>query len=88
MSTPEDHTDPIVAERYEETLRMQSDLFAEGQRAGELGPGDPDALARLLAGMVTSFLAADPAIATADPSTPEGLPLVRFHQIVEAAFAA
>lgn len=87
-SSPEEHTDPVVAERHAETLRLQAALVAEGQRAGQFGPGDADVLARLLAGIVTSFVACDPAVARADPDAPEALPLARFQEIVEAALRA
>jgi len=87
MSMPEDLTDPIVAERYADTLQMQADLFAQGQRSGEFGPGDPSALARLLAGLVSAYVALDPAVESADPDAPELLPLSRFHELVERAFS-
>lgn len=88
LSTPEEQSDPIVVERYEQTLHMQADLFAQGQASGDFIEGDPGALARLLAGMVTTYVALDPAVTTADAAAPELLALATFHDLVDRAFAS
>jgi AcrR family transcriptional regulator len=79
--------DPSVKLRFDEAMRMQSDLFAEGQRSGQFREGDPAVLSRMFSGLIYGYQSLDPAIMSEEPS-PERLPLPQLHAIVEAAFAA
>ncbi len=78
---------PAVVEGYNESLRRQADLFRRGQASGQLGPGDPDVLARILAGIIAAYQSADPAIVSDDPAAEELLPLDELHVIVDRTFA-
>jgi TetR/AcrR family transcriptional regulator len=79
--------DAAMADRYERSMRLQAGLFERGQRAGEFRPGDPQVMARLLSGLVSSYQALDPAV-VGDPSEGERLPLAELHDLVESAFRA
>lgn len=80
--------DAAVAANYEESMRLQADLFARGQRAGVFRPGDPAVLARLFSGLISAYQALDPAVMSDDPGAGERLPLAELHDVVERAFAA
>lgn len=79
--------DPSVKLRFDEAMRMQSDLFAEGQRSGQFREGDPAVLSRMFSGLIYGYQSLDPAIMSDEPA-PERLPLTQLHAIVEAAFTA
>lgn len=80
--------DPQIVQNFEDAMALQSELFARGQRARQLRPGDPTVLSRLFSGMVGAYQALDPAITSDDPNAPERLPLADLHEIVERAFSA
>ncbi len=77
----------VVASNYAESMRMQADLFASGQRTGEFCRGDPEVLAHLFSGLVASYQALDPAVLSDAPDASERLPLLDFHQLVERTFS-
>jgi TetR/AcrR family transcriptional regulator len=79
--------DAVMAERYEESMRLQAELFARGQREGELRRGDPEVLARLFSGIISAYQALDPAVVS-DPSEGERFPLDDLHDLVEHTFRA
>ena len=80
--------DAVTRGRYDEAMTLQAALFARGQAAGVLRPGDPVVLARLFSGLVAAFQGTDPVIVTGDPTAPERLPLTELHAIVDGAFRA
>jgi TetR/AcrR family transcriptional regulator len=84
----ESRVDSVVSERYDESMRRQADLFRRGQATKQLCAGDPDVLARLFSGIVSSYQALDPAVVSDEPGAAERLPLDELHHIVERAFAA
>ena len=82
--------DEVMAANYDESMRLQADLFRRGQEAGVLRAGDPVVLARLFSGMISAYQALDPEV-VADggaqgSSGTEPLPLTELHEIIEAAF--
>jgi AcrR family transcriptional regulator len=79
--------DAVMAERYEESMRLQAELFARGQRAGEFRRGDPQVLARLFSGIISAYQALDPAVVS-DSSEGERFPLDDLHDLVERTFRA
>jgi TetR/AcrR family transcriptional regulator len=80
--------DVAVAGNYEESMRLQADLFARGQQAGEFRPGDPEVLARLFSGLIAAYQALDPAVMSDVPGADERLALADLHDIVSRAFGA
>lgn len=78
--------DPSVQLRFDEAMRMQAALFADGQRAGVFRDGDPAVLSRMFSGLVHGYQSLDPAVMSGDPAAPERLPTAALHQIVEGAF--
>jgi TetR/AcrR family transcriptional regulator len=78
--------DPSVQLRFEEAMRMQAELFAEGQQAGVFRDGDPAVLSRMFSGLVYGYQSLDPAVMSDDPHAAERLPSAVLHEIVEAAF--
>jgi AcrR family transcriptional regulator len=80
--------DASVAANYEESMRLQADLFARGQRVGVFRAGDPEVLARLFSGLIAAYQALDPAVVSDLPDAGERLALADLHAIVDAAFAA
>lgn len=79
--------DPAVAANYEESMRLQADLFARGQVDGRFRAGDPHVLARVFSGVISSYQALDPPVIDERPGA-ERLPLADLHELVERAFAA
>jgi AcrR family transcriptional regulator len=78
--------DATVALRFEEAMRLQAELFAEGQASGHFRAGSPAVLSRLFSGLIQAYQATDPVI-MADQSEPsERLPVAVLHEMVEAAF--
>jgi TetR/AcrR family transcriptional regulator len=78
-------TDRRIGSDYHRAMALQADVFAHGQRSGELRDGDPEALSRLFSGLVLSFQTLD--LTHAD-DTREWYPLDAFHQLVARAFAS
>jgi AcrR family transcriptional regulator len=79
--------DAAIAANYAESMRLQADLFARGQADGTFRRGDPEVLARVFSGVISSYQALDPAV-VADRAGDERLPLADLHDLVERAFAA
>jgi len=75
-----------LTENFLAAMRLQADLFGEGQRSGELRAGDPIALARMFSGLISAYQSIDPAVVTDDDDPPERLSLGELHEIVEGAF--
>lgn len=78
LAEPSD--DPRLAENFQESQRLQADLFERGQQAGELRPGPPLALARMFSGLVSAYQTAEMEGGQEPMSTAE------FHDLLEAAF--
>jgi TetR/AcrR family transcriptional regulator len=76
--------DAVIAANYAESMRLQAGLFARGQADGVFRPGDPEVLARLFSGIISSYQALDPAVVSDDDG--ERLPLADLHALVERAF--
>ena len=79
--------DPAIVEIFEEAMVLQAQLFARGQRAGELRRGDPEVLSRLLSGLVAAYQEMDPAVTGSGPVTAERLSLDDLLDLVGRAFA-
>lgn len=83
--------DTATSHNYDESMRLQADLFVRGQQAGEFRAGDPQVLSRLFSGLISAYQALDPAVVSevSDPGDAgERLPLTDLHEMVERAFAA
>lgn len=84
----ESKIDRAVADNFVEAMNLQSKLLRQGQDSGSLREGDPDVLARLFSGLVSSYQATDPVVtAGAAPGT-EPMPLDEFLAVIDAAFRA
>lgn len=83
----EDVVEDALVENFHEAMRIQTSIFARGQRAGVFRRGDPEVLARLLSGLVSAFHSTDPPVVTGDPGAPERFPRAELHEIVRRAFA-
>jgi AcrR family transcriptional regulator len=70
---------------FEETMAAQVGLVRDGQAAGQIRPGDPEALLGLLSGLVLAYLAVDPTVTSGGEDTSERLPLDQFLVMVEDA---
>lgn len=82
----ESKIDRAVVENYREAMDLQSKLFRQGQESGDFRDGDPEVLALIFSGMVSSFQASDPVVvAGAQPGT-ERMSLDLFHDILDGAF--
>ncbi len=88
MMSADRQIDAAMAANYDESMRLQAALFERGQRAGELRPGDPQVLARLFSGLMSSYQALDPAVVADSSDGTERLPLADLHDLVERAFVA
>jgi TetR/AcrR family transcriptional regulator len=86
MISTDRQIDATISVNYDEAMRLQADLFARGQAAGELRPGDPDVLARLFSGVIASYQALDPVVTTEGADVTERLPLDDLHEVVHGAF--
>jgi TetR/AcrR family transcriptional regulator len=86
--SPDRAVDARVAANYTEWLDLQADLFARGQASGDFRAGDPRVLAGLLAGIVASYQAFDPAVVSDEDHPGERFPLADLHDMVERAFRA
>lgn len=78
--------DAMLTANHHESMALQSELFRRGQEAGVLRAGDPEALARLFSGIMTTFQSLDPAVMSDDPSVAERMTLAELHDLVEATF--
>jgi AcrR family transcriptional regulator len=85
-SSPDSDLDRSLAANFVEAMALQAQLIGEGQEAGQLRPGDPAVLARVLSGMVAAYQSMDPAVVSGDPAH-EALALEDLHAMVEGAFA-
>jgi TetR/AcrR family transcriptional regulator len=85
VSEPGD-LDASIALNYAESMRMQTELIAGGQRAGQFHSGDPTVLAHLFSGLVASYQAMDPPIVSDERDAPERLSLQDLHQLIRRAF--
>jgi AcrR family transcriptional regulator len=63
--------DRAIADNYEESMRLQAELFRRGQASGAFRGGDPEVLARLFSGHMAAFQAVDPAVVSTDPDAEE-----------------
>jgi AcrR family transcriptional regulator len=86
MLSADREIDVVMRERYEEAMRLQAALFKRGQRAGVLRSGDPEVLARLFSGLMSSYQALDPAVVSDEPKPGERLALADLHDIVADTF--
>ncbi|MEO9165029.1 MAG: TetR/AcrR family transcriptional regulator [Aquihabitans sp.] len=78
--------DAVLTSNHHESMTLQSELFRQGQAAGTLRSGDPEVLARLFSGIMTTFQSLDPAVMSDDPSAAERMTLTELHDLVDAAF--
>ena len=85
VSQPGD-LDDSIARNYDESMRLQSELIAGGQRAGQFHQGDPTVLAHLFSGLIASYQAMDPSVVSHEADAPERLPLPELHLLVKRAF--
>jgi AcrR family transcriptional regulator len=88
MMSADREIDAAMSANYDESMRLQADLFERGQAAGELRPGDPHVLARLFSGLMSSYQALDPAVVSDAGAGAERLPLTDLHDLVHRAFVA
>jgi TetR/AcrR family transcriptional regulator len=86
MMSDDREIDAAMAANYDESMRLQADLFRRGQAAGEFRPGDPEVLARLFSGLMSSYQALDPAVVADTADAGERLPLSELHALVGRAF--
>jgi len=88
MMSDDREIDAVMSANYDESMRLQADLFRRGQRVGEFLPGDPEVLARLFSGLMSAYQAMDPAVVSDAEDATERLPLTELHALVERAFVA
>jgi hypothetical protein len=81
----EDDPDDPQQRSFQDAMGLHAELFRQGQRSGDLCPGDPDVLARMLGGMITAFLAMDVASGGSGSAHPDAS-LATLHALVEDAF--
>jgi hypothetical protein len=84
----ESKIDAAVADRFDEAMKMQADIFALGQSDGSIRVDDPFVLARMFSGLVASFQACDPAVMLPGDPAPVPMPVDHLLDIVEGAFRA
>jgi hypothetical protein len=70
---------------FEETMAVQVGLVRDGQEAGAIRPGDPEALLGLLSGLVLAYIAVDPTVTSGGADATERLPLQQFLRMVAGA---
>jgi TetR/AcrR family transcriptional regulator len=88
MLSADREIDAVISHNYDESMRLQADLFARGQAAGAFHPGDPQVLARLFSGLISSYQALDPAVVADAIDEGERLPLADLHALVARTFVA
>ncbi len=69
----------------ETAMELHASVFADGQREGTIRDGAPEALARILSGLVLAYLAADPAVV--GDAGPAPVSLDALQQLVDDMFA-
>lgn len=82
--TPEMPRSPWLVGNLERVMALQADVIRRGQEAGVLRAGDPDALARLLSGLIQAWQGLDPAIVGG--AEPGPMALDELHAVVDDAF--
>ncbi len=85
---PGTSVDDAFAEGLDHAMAVHASVFAAGQEERTLRSGDPAVLARILSGIVTSFLAVDPAVGGEDEAGSERMALADLQGFVEDAFRA
>lgn len=78
--------DQAVADRYAEAMRLQAELFTNGQAVGVFREGEPTVLARLFSGLVAAYQATDPVVMEGAADESGSLPLEAFLEVVDGAF--
>lgn len=78
--------DAAMLANFEESMRLQADLFRRGQQVGTFRSGDPEVLARLFSGIMSSYQAVDPAVVSDDPDARERLAIEDLKALVRDAF--
>lgn len=86
MLSVERDVDVAMLSNYEESMRLQAGLFRRGQEAGMFRPGDPEVLARLFSGIMSSYQAVDPAVISDAPDPIERLAIGDLKALVRDAF--
>jgi TetR/AcrR family transcriptional regulator len=86
MLSTDRQVDDAISGNYDESMRLQADLFARGQEAGVFRTGDVGVLARLFSGLMSAYQALDPAVVSDRPGTQERFPLAALHELVDDAF--
>ncbi len=79
--------DELMMVNYDESMKLQADLFKRGQKAKQLIGGDPWVLARLFSGLTSAYQALDPLVMSDEPNQAERLSLQAFHDIITRTFA-
>lgn len=72
--------------RAPDATDITAQVIREGQSGGEFVSGDPIVLARMLTGMVVTYLSTDPAIMGNESAAGNGLPLEQFHAMIDRTF--
>ncbi len=86
MISTDREIDAAMSANYDESMRLQAQLFERGQAAGEFLPGEPQVLARLFSGIISAYQALDPAVVSDAAAGREALPLADLHALVDRAF--
>jgi AcrR family transcriptional regulator len=80
--------DEAVSANFDEAMQLQSDVFARGQRDGDVCSGDPAVLSRMFSGLVAAYQQMDPAVVGAAGDPAERFALDDLHDLVTRAFSA
>jgi TetR/AcrR family transcriptional regulator len=78
--------DLAMVGNYDESMELQAGLFRRGQAAGVFRAGDPEVLARLFSGIMSSYQAVDPAVVSDAETVTERMPLEDLKALVRDAF--
>ena len=68
--------------RFGESMRLQADLFGRGQAVGTFVAGDPDVMARLFSGLISTFQSLD----LGDDGATDRFTLDELHALIERSF--
>ncbi len=79
--------DELMMGNYDESMKLQADLFRRGQKSKQFIAGDPWVLARLLSGLMAAYQAVDPLVMSDEPDQTERMSIDDFHGIVTRTFA-
>jgi AcrR family transcriptional regulator len=83
----ESKMDQLVADRYEEVMHLQRDMFSAGQSDGTFRAGNPQVVAGIFSAMVSAFQGSD--LGVADGGEPgEPMSVEQFHEYLDGAFTA